>query len=1019
MFGYDMSWAAFHVLEVMSSAKYPQKRVGYLGAVQSFRPDTEVLMLATNLLKKDIVSPLVPTMSLPLLTLPHIISPSLALSLLTDVLPRLSHSHPAVRKKAVVNLYRLSLVYPEAFRIAWPKIKERLMDEQEDSSVTAAVINVVCELGWRRPQDFLPLAPRLFDLLVDGGNNWMAIKIIKLVGITGSRFRTMDTAANSSLQFATLTPLEPRLVRKLLRPLTNIIQTTTAMSLLYECINGVIQGGILDGAEGVREGEEIANLCVEKLRGMIVMEGDPNLKYVALLAFNRIVTSHPTLVAMQQDVIMDCLDDNDISIRLQALELVSGMVSSDSLHAVVSRLITQLQTSPAPTDDAQVISTMPVVLTPSADIDGDDPEEQLQSTNKRNESVLALPNHYRNEVLQRILDICSRDTYASIVDFEWYIDILVQLVRLVPPTGAGLSELHSQKGGVAGRIGYELRNVAVRVKSVRPEATRAAELLILIDNRGTLFPVPSAACTNILEYVAWIVGEYAEYLEVPDRTLTSLLHPANLYLPGTVLSSYLQAIPKLFISLTLKSYGWDSQRQTEVLLVLARITDFLEKLSSHPDLDVQERAIEFLELLRLTAEAISSQDTDSSDAPLLLSSAIPSLFTGVELNPVAVGAQKKVPQPENLDLDKALNDRVHYILTESENGWLGISDQDDFRDFYYVPDLVSTKQQSYNKESATPNTTQTSYQNMTDDFAESAEAKARRRAERRDRNKDDPFYIGHDEGSSGTSTPFHQVLLTSNGEELDIDSIPIIDLAIESSKTTPPSAIWRGERQPKKAHSKPKKVEILGDETITVSDERATSTGGLTLTTAMAEKPKIKRSLLEVDSSGLSNLSLDEASGPGGSGPTAPGLSIHDIERREAEEAEMAKAMLKIERLRLEMQRAADRVEAHGVPPEGTLVKRKKKTKKMDQADARVKAKTKKKEDNGGEKPLTPNSMAAGVASAVSAGEPVVPGGEVGDGEVEVKRKKKRETTSSSKKKKDDAAASSGAGVNAPEAQPS
>lgn len=36
----------------MSSAKYLQKRVGYLGAVQSFRPETEVLMLATNLLKK-------------------------------------------------------------------------------------------------------------------------------------------------------------------------------------------------------------------------------------------------------------------------------------------------------------------------------------------------------------------------------------------------------------------------------------------------------------------------------------------------------------------------------------------------------------------------------------------------------------------------------------------------------------------------------------------------------------------------------------------------------------------------------------------------------------------------------------------------------------------------------------------------------------------------------------------------------------------------------------------------------
>lgn len=114
-------------------------------------------------------------------TLPHIITPSLALSTLPDLLPRLSHSHPSIRKKVIVTLYRLALVYPEALRAAWPRIKERLMDKDEEPSVTAAIVNVVCELGWRRPHDFLPLAPRLFELLVDGGNNWMAIKLIKLV----------------------------------------------------------------------------------------------------------------------------------------------------------------------------------------------------------------------------------------------------------------------------------------------------------------------------------------------------------------------------------------------------------------------------------------------------------------------------------------------------------------------------------------------------------------------------------------------------------------------------------------------------------------------------------------------------------------------------------------------------------------------------------------------------------------------------------------------------------------------
>lgn len=217
MFGQDMSWASFHVLEVMSSPKYHLKRIGYLGAVQSFRSDTEVLMLATNQLKKvfglisdrmlsasmltrrqDLTSTSLTTMTLPIIALPHLATPSLALSVLSDLLPRLSHSNSAIRKKTIVTLYRLALVYPETLRAAWPKIKERLMNPDEDPSVTAAIVNVICELGWRRPKDFLPLAPRLFELLVDSGNNWMAIKLIKLVRRPLIMTRLHDRAANKS-----------------------------------------------------------------------------------------------------------------------------------------------------------------------------------------------------------------------------------------------------------------------------------------------------------------------------------------------------------------------------------------------------------------------------------------------------------------------------------------------------------------------------------------------------------------------------------------------------------------------------------------------------------------------------------------------------------------------------------------------------------------------------------------------------------------------------------------------------
>ena len=42
MIGYDISWAGFNIIEVMSSNKYTFKRIGYLAASQSFHQDTEV-----------------------------------------------------------------------------------------------------------------------------------------------------------------------------------------------------------------------------------------------------------------------------------------------------------------------------------------------------------------------------------------------------------------------------------------------------------------------------------------------------------------------------------------------------------------------------------------------------------------------------------------------------------------------------------------------------------------------------------------------------------------------------------------------------------------------------------------------------------------------------------------------------------------------------------------------------------------------------------------------------------------
>lgn len=49
------------------------------------------------------------------------------------------------------------------------------------AGVQSAAVNVICELARKNPKNYLSLAPIFFKLMTTSTNNWMLIKIIKLV----------------------------------------------------------------------------------------------------------------------------------------------------------------------------------------------------------------------------------------------------------------------------------------------------------------------------------------------------------------------------------------------------------------------------------------------------------------------------------------------------------------------------------------------------------------------------------------------------------------------------------------------------------------------------------------------------------------------------------------------------------------------------------------------------------------------------------------------------------------------
>lgn len=660
------------------------------------------------------------------------------------------------------------------------------------------------------------------------------------------------------------------------------------------------------------------------------------VKYVALLAFKKIVLSHPDLVSLHQDVIMDCIDDHDVSIRLQALDLSAGMVNKTNLVDLVDRLLRQLRHTPSANNIADDDRSNVLNIEPVADPDGEDPELVLRPSKQDDEGGSALPLEYRMATIEQILDMCAKDTYASISDFEWYIDVLVQLVDLVPLESGSRPETkassdpghpNSETTGeeVSTHIGQELCNVAVRVSSVRSEAVHAAASLLLALEKQQSITLICSRGGGVLRFAVWIAGEYAERLTLLDATLNSLIHPKVGTLRSATICAYLQAIPKVLIAIISRESGnWNRESQTMMSLLMARLLHFLEPLTVNPSLEVQERAVELAELIRVASQAVTDHESKNDHWPLLLTKAIPQLFRGSDINPVAPSAQGRIPLPDDIHLDFPINPNLARVLQCATEDGSPSSETVEFQSFYkHRPARSSQEAQPAAARLALANLESSSYQNTEETYADHGQL-ARKRFERRSKNKDDPFYIGGDETSSGASTPFHDIIKDTNGEGVDVDSIPImnLDLGVKVIKNSDSEANHATSRS---RHTK--KYQIAMDENIDLDE-----TSDYQPEAAPGRKSQIreatKKSLLQVDSSGLGSLSLEGQSSGG-----AP-LSING---HSSDDTEMAKALQEVERLRLEMQRASERVlVSKGVSAEGTLVKKKKKrVKKVLEANSR------------------------------------------------------------------------------------
>jgi hypothetical protein len=282
---------------------YSAKRIAYTAASQLWNANSDVVLMATNRIQRDLTSSKPLIVSVVLSSLPPSLSPSLSQHIASDVIKMMTSSKEFIQVKAIMAFYHLCLHHSTALKEGFPTLRTLLDNPRR--SVVLATLTVLLELYIANPQNFIQMIPKNFKMLEGRSDIWITIRIVQILTVLAS--------------------VETRLPKKLIQPFSDIIDSSSSDPLIYEVCRSMIQIRLIQPS--------VMQITIHRLQGYI-NAGDQDVRFLFLTVFMGLLKLSPKAALQNRELIGDCLDSEDENQRLIALELLASMTNSKNIDKI-------------------------------------------------------------------------------------------------------------------------------------------------------------------------------------------------------------------------------------------------------------------------------------------------------------------------------------------------------------------------------------------------------------------------------------------------------------------------------------------------------------------------------------------------------------------------------------------------------------------------------------------------------------------------------------------------------------
>uniref|UniRef100_A0A4W5RVP0 AP-1 complex subunit gamma n=1 Tax=Hucho hucho TaxID=62062 RepID=A0A4W5RVP0_9TELE len=324
MLGYPAHFGQMECVRLIASPRYNEKRVGYLGAMMLLDEKQDASLLITNSIKNDLSHSSQYVQSLALCTLGCMGSAEMCRDLAPEIDRLLRASNSYIKKKAALCAVHIVRKVPELGELFTPASRSLLSEKNHGESI-------ICFAFLILPAAVPELVQIMKGLVMSGyspehnvagiSDPFLQVRILRLLRILGRNNDTASDAMNDLLaQVATNTDSSK----------------TAGSAVLYETVLTVMD---IKSESGLR-------VLAVNILGRFLLNNDRNIRYISMTSLQKIVQTDHNAVQRHRGTIVDCLKDQDASVKRRALELSLALVSAVNIRSLMKELLLFLSSCP-------------------------------------------------------------------------------------------------------------------------------------------------------------------------------------------------------------------------------------------------------------------------------------------------------------------------------------------------------------------------------------------------------------------------------------------------------------------------------------------------------------------------------------------------------------------------------------------------------------------------------------------------------------------------------------------------